>query len=497
MTSGKDKQDSLTTAPPLTDAVPLDFLDTSGALFLVVGPEGRVPRASTALLEASSGVSGPGEELLTGLLGEVAADQLLRHADRSRRSNRPASPGVWSFDFTNAPWSQCRVFLQPLAGTGGEADVLVLLRPEPEISAERRQFERILNSMPDGVFIIGRDKRVRFFNEACGRITGRSPEEIVSHGCACNDVINCHTEDGLSYAHSLCPARSVFNGEAGYQREEMLVTNSAGEERWVETSYSPVPSPEGGIDYVIGVVRDVHERKMLEERLHQTEKLASLGQLVAGIAHEIKNPLGIIMSSLDVLENRKRPAEQRREAGRFIREEIRRLDDRLRSFLAFARPRELQPTPVALSGLLRRRAASMESLYPELTLEVDIPGPEPILYADEEQLNQVVTNLVMNAGEAMDGGGRVMLRARQQGGTAVVEVEDEGPGVPEEFRSRVFDPFFTTKADGTGLGLSICYQIVLAHGGTLSIGRGRSGRGACFTVRLPITRRFEESDTGT
>ncbi len=484
MTTGKEKHSPLAAAThPLQGEVPLGFLDLSGALFFVLDGAGVVARASQALHEAAAEVPADGDGLLAALLGERAAAELSARLTRSRAAEEPSALGTWSFDFRNAPWSQCLVFVQPLAGDDG--NMLVLLRPVPEASAERRQFERILDSMPDGVFIIGRDKRVRFFNEACGRITGRPPEEIVSHGCACNDVIRCHTEDGLSYAHSLCPARSVFSGEAGYQCEEMLLTNSDGEERWVETSYSPVPNPDGGIDYVIGVVRDVHERKTLEERLHQTEKLASLGQLVAGIAHEIKNPLGIIMSSLDVLENPKRPKKQRNEAGQFIREEIRRLDERLRSFLAFARPRDLQPAPVALGGLLRRRAASMEALYPDLKLEVDVSQPEPILFADEEQLNQVLTNLVMNSGEAMEGEGRIVLRARQQGDTAIVEVEDEGPGIPEEFRSRVFDPFFTTKAEGTGLGLSICYQIVLAHGGTLSIGTGRSRRGTCFTVRLP------------
>lgn len=283
-------------------AVPLDFLELGGARFLLIdGEEGLVRRVSSGLTEAAGELAAtPGEPLegffrrtLTG----CAEDDLAASLAAALAAGKTAELGTFLFDFPRNPAACHHLYFQPLGDTGG----LLLLRPAEGASAERREFDQILNSMPDGVFIIGWDKRVRFFNEACGRITGRSPEEIISHGCACNDVIHCHTEEGVSYAHALCPAKSVFHGEADHQREEMLVTNAAGEERWVETSYSPVRNPGGEVEYVIGVLRDVHDRKMLEERLHQTEKLASLGQLIAGIAHEIKNPLGIIMSSLDVL----------------------------------------------------------------------------------------------------------------------------------------------------------------------------------------------------
>jgi PAS domain S-box-containing protein len=354
--------------------------------------------------------------------------------------------------------------------------------------AHRRleQLERLLDSTPDGIFVIGPDRQLKFFNRACGEITGRNPADILQSGCRCNEVIECHTAEGESLAvGTLCPARAVFTGEVASQREEMLLTNHAGEERWVETAYSPVLGDDGRVEYVIGVLRDVHERKQLEERLHQSEKLASLGQLVAGIAHEIKNPLGIILSSLDVIESPHRTPEQRAEAAQFIREEVRRLDARLRAFLAFARPRHPEFRPVVLTGLIRRRIDSVRALFPRIDFQIDAPAPEPILMADEELLNQVLTNLVLNAGEALDGTGTIVVRARQSGEWAILEVEDSGPGVPTEHEARIFDPFFTTKAGGTGLGLSVCYQIVLAHRGTMSVSRSRRLGGACFQIRLP------------
>jgi len=352
-----------------------------------------------------------------------------------------------------------------------------------------------LDRSPDGIFVIDTERRVRLFNKACGEITGRSPEEIVNAGTECSDVIQCHAEDGQSYATHLCPAKAVFRGEESAQREEMLLTNASGEERWIETSYSPVLDNQGKVEFVVGILRDVHDRKLLSERLHQTEKLASLGQLVAGIAHEIKNPLAVIQSSLDVLENTSRPVEQRLEASQFMREEILRLDIRLRAFLDFARPREMAPRPLLLSGLIARRSAALGQLFPNITLVAEPLMPEPIVMADEEQLGQVLTNLVVNAAEAMDGRGKVWMRLRQGQDHVILEVEDDGPGVPEDLQTCVFDPFFTTKATGTGLGLSICYQIVLAHGGTISIGKGRNGQGAVFGLRLRFANRFSEQPT--
>jgi PAS domain S-box-containing protein len=376
------------------------------------------------------------------------------------------------------------LLLTPSVGSAGTA--VVVFEDVTEELRVREQFERILDSTPDGIFVIDPDRRVRLFNRACGTITGRSPEEILSEGCTCEGVVNCHNEEGESYAHGLCPARSVFGGEVTHQSEEMLLTNAHGEERWVETNYSAVLGEDGSVEYVIGILRDVHERKSLEDRLHQTEKLASFGQLVAGIAHEIKNPLAIIQSSLDVLDNGQRPPEQRAEAVQFIREEVRRMDDRLRSFLAFARPQALSARSLLLSGFVQRRLAPLTALFPQINVQVETIAPEPLLLADDEQLNQVLTNLFLNAGEATPPGGTIRLRTRQQGGHAVLEIEDSGPGIPEAQRVRIFDPFYTTKADGTGLGLSICYQIILAHRGTISVSSSKLG-GACFTVRLPMS----------
>lgn len=432
------------------------------------------------------------DEVVGQPLGKILGTFMLGKEDRARfldglgttRLEGPVCLGEMRLDFPAFPGQQFRITLAPINGEGG--GVLVILQETTGAEILRQQYERILDSTPDGIFVIDPQKRLRLFNRSCGEITGRHPTEILSSGCSCSDVIECHTEQGESYATSLCPAKGVFKGETSHQREEMLLTNLAGEERWVETMYSAVLSEAGEVEYVIGVLRDVHERKLLEDRLNQSEKLASLGQLVAGIAHEIKNPLAIILSSLDIVANDKRPVTQRREAATFMREEIQRLDSRLRAFLSFARPRDPQFKPMVLSSLVRRRVESIDHLFPDISLKCEVHQPEPILMGDEEQINQVLTNLILNGAEAIDGPGSIRVSTRQSGDYALIEVEDDGPGVPEEYRARIFDPFFTTKTGGTGLGLSICYQIVLSHKGTISVARPRHGRGSCFVVRLPI-----------
>ncbi|MBI5155213.1 PAS domain-containing protein [Candidatus Poribacteria bacterium] len=351
----------------------------------------------------------------------------------------------------------------------------------------REQFERILDSTPDGIMVIDPQRHVRIFNRACGELLGRDPGEVIRTGCACGEVVGCHMRDGTPLSgNQLCPANELFLGTRHHQVEEMLTTTAAGEERWIETSYSAILDPSGKVEFVIGILRDVHERKRLEDRLRQSEKLASLGELTAGIAHEIKNPLGIILSSVEIILDEARPRDMQREAARFIRDEVRRLDARVRSFLSFARPQPAHLQPVLLNGLIRRTVAGSAPAFEGVALEMDLEQPEAIVALDEDQIRQVLTNLILNAAEAVSGRGRILVRTRTKATSLVLEVHDDGPGVPVDSRIRIFDPFYTTKANGTGLGLSIVSQIANAHEATACALDSTILGGACFRLALPL-----------
>ncbi len=223
------------------------------------------------------------------------------------------------------------------------------------------------------------------------------------------------------------------------------------------------------------------------ESMKRAERLSALGQLSAGLAHEIRNPLASIEGAAVVLQ-RESPSEERRlEFLDIIQKESRRLDGLLTRFLKFAKPPEPDLRPVEIDTLLDsvmtlvRHAAGVRRLEFRKSVRADMPAIE----CDPEQMEQVILNLVLNAVHAMPEGGTVVLAARREEGGVTIDVEDEGAGIPRDDVERVFDPFFTTKDRGTGLGLSVADQLVRQHGGTLTISRN-SPKGATFRISLPV-----------
>jgi len=223
----------------------------------------------------------------------------------------------------------------------------------------------------------------------------------------------------------------------------------------------------------------------------ENEKLAAIGRLAAGIAHEVRNPLGVIRASAAMVREHFREGEDSHRACGFILDEIDRLDGLIASLLAFARPTQLRVRPAAVEEVVARATALADELVRrrEARLEARLSAPDAELAVDPDLIAQVLLGLVTNAAEAVPRGGRVELRARCEPDQVVLAVADDGPGVPDADRARVFEPFFTTKAGGTGLGLAMAERIVRAHGGSLRVvpgaGAGPGGAGACFELTLP------------
>jgi PAS domain S-box-containing protein len=235
------------------------------------------------------------------------------------------------------------------------------------------------------------------------------------------------------------------------------------------------------------VARDLSGQLELERRMMRSEKLAVVGSLAAGLAHEIGTPLNVISATAEYLMVDGAP-EQRQRRLRDIVGETDRISRLVRELLTFARDGSTQRAAVDVHAALTR-ALSLLSLAAEkkgVRFEVELPPTLPPVRADPDGLHQVWVNLLVNAVNAVREGGRVGVRGRaaEDGAHVALEVHDDGPGVPEALRERIFDPFFTTRPDGTGLGLAVCARIVAAHGGDIRVGAGPLG-GACFTVQLP------------
>ena len=229
------------------------------------------------------------------------------------------------------------------------------------------------------------------------------------------------------------------------------------------------------------------ELRQTFEQLLQADRLTSVGELSAAVVHEVRNPLGAIRGAVEIMEDELPADSPRREFAGIAKREVDRLDRLVKEFLLFARPARPAVAPAdineivrAVASLIRQSAASQN-----VCLELNLDGDLSAVTVDAEQIKQVLLNLMINALQAMPGGGQLTLRTSGKvKGEVLIEVEDEGGGIDTAISARIFDPFFTTKEKGIGLGLSIAYRIATQHGGTLSVSRG--DRGARFSLTLPV-----------
>jgi two-component system NtrC family sensor kinase len=239
------------------------------------------------------------------------------------------------------------------------------------------------------------------------------------------------------------------------------------------------------------LIEDVTETRRLQEQLIQSEKLSAIGQLIAGVAHELNNPLASVLGFADFLSETGQTPPHLLEPLRVIQQEAQRAADIVKNLLTFARRQEQEQRPLQIGPVLERTLALLYNqliglkVEPILQVEADLPP----VRGNPSQLQQVFLNLINNAAQAIAStrrGGTVVVHARGWLDGVAVDVTDNGPGIPPDLHARVFEPFFTTKreGEGTGLGLSICQGIVKEHGGRIAL-RSEQGAGATFTVELP------------
>jgi signal transduction histidine kinase len=247
-----------------------------------------------------------------------------------------------------------------------------------------------------------------------------------------------------------------------------------------------------GRDGILVLFSDLSRRKAVEAEMRKVDRLAALGRLSAGVAHEIRNPLAGIRTTAELLRGRLDGDEDRVRFVDVILEETERLDRIVGSLLQFARPPTPRPRPLDVRSLLdrARQLAAGKAAERGVTIRLDVPDDLPCPPGDPDQILQVILNLVLNAIEASPTGTAVRVTAGLETGVAGeavrVAIEDRGPGVAPAVRERIFDPFFSTKPGGTGLGLSISQHIVRAHGGMLRLEDTPAGLSVAL-LSLPLT----------
>jgi two-component system NtrC family sensor kinase len=366
-------------------------------------------------------------------------------------------------------------------------------RPAAE-AEERLQAEMagLLASIESGVLLLDEEGRILKASDRLGAIFGMESRRIVEFGTIYSLI------DSMAF-HFVRPTETaarwrehVRQGEEASWDEMELVRPSR---KIVERFARPLYSLDGKRLGWLEVYRDITGQRMIQSKLLQTEKMAALGQLVSGIAHELNNPLTSIQGYAQLLLSRRSSVERSADAQR-ISQEAERAGRIVKNLLLFSRETKSERRAVHLNEIIERtlflRAYELKLQNIEVELDLDRGLPQSL--ADATQLQQVVLNLIVNAEQAivMARGeepltGHILIRTRRLAGDRLaMEVTDDGPGITPEIVSRIFDPFFTTKPPGvgTGLGLSIVYGIVQEHGGEVSVD-SRPGHGATLTVELP------------
>jgi PAS domain S-box-containing protein len=336
------------------------------------------------------------------------------------------------------------------------------------------------------VLIVGLDARarIRLFNREAERVSGFARDEVMT--LKFTDILQ---EDLVDTAGAEIAGAAAGRG-AARDVVELAVRTKSGKYRDVrwQVAYAPSPAEDDVVLFVIG--HDMTEELALKEKTLQHEKLAAVGTLAAGLAHEIRNPLNGAQLHVSFLERalKKRGAEgEMMEAVQVVGDEIQRLAVLVSEFLDFARPRPPQRRPTSARMLCERamQLLAARAAAANVELALDFPSRDPELVVDPSKIEQVLLNLIANAIEALmpQAKGNVILRVRRHPRDVRFEVEDDGPGLPSA-DAPIFDPFFSTKPDGTGLGLAICHRIATDHGGDLTV-ESRPGR-TVFRVTLPL-----------
>ena len=356
-----------------------------------------------------------------------------------------------------------------------------------EIEEQRRFTSLIIDSLPLGLYVVDRDYRIQIWNRK--RETGT---QGLQHG----DVVGRPVFDVLTRRPAQ-ELRAEFDRvfQTGEIQQTELEVILSGESRHFRLSKIPMRLDGDQITHVITVGEDITEWRSIQGQIMQSEKLAAVGQLAAGVMHEINNPLATISACVAAIEGRLRegsPPAPVEEYLAIIEKEVDRCTRIVDGLLDFSRPKGKSKGPVKLDALVEQTLFLLKhhQRFRRLTVHRELDPGVPPASGNAEQLIQVLMALLLNAVDAMEQGGRLGIRtgrSRSRSDEVFVEVEDTGVGISRDDQSKIFEPFYTTKPPGrgTGLGLSICYGIVEDHRGRIEV-ESTPGLGSVFRVYLPV-----------
>jgi len=449
------------------------FLDVNDAMVRMLGYESR-----DELLRNDVGAYlYPAPEAREHILDELNAKGVLRNYEETLRRR----DGTLLYTLQNI--TGVRDASGKIAQMRGlMLDVTEQKMFQTQLQRERDFNQKILNTTQSMILVLDTAGLISYANRRCYEAGYREEEMIGRH--LVDLVDGAQREEFVAALDTTAHGQQVENLEARAKRGD-------GTLGYFSISLSPMRDEQDAVNSVVVVMTDITDAALLQAKLAHAERMATIGRLVSGVAHEVNNPLAAILGFTDLLlENPEIPASAHEPLG-IILQETQRTKYIVQDLLSFARQRPVQREAVRLGAILRQtiklRSYDFSSHGVEVVEEFDEHLPATI--GDSQQLQQVFLNIVNNAYDAIQEAGRrgkITLRTKRVGDSVEVTLTDNGTGISDP--AKIFDPFFTTKptGKGTGLGLSICYGIVRAHSGEIQCWNNENGEGSTFLVRLPV-----------
>lgn len=440
-------------------------------------------------------------EVLGKRLNEIFPPAILHYTDLEGRARtvcltaRPFEGGEMEY---RAPGLAARIYfysLTPLKDEAGRVESVMLFMDDvtekKSLGKRVREVERHLASVVESAndLIVSLDSAgaVMTWNSAAQRILGVTSREVTG-----SQFADLFTEPDRPHLQALL---SHLVGEGKVQEMETRIHAKSGEERLISWRFSAMKEEDGRVVALVGVGRDLTEKQHLELQLIQSAKMAALGEMAGGIAHEVRNPLAITSSAAQILLKKGNDPELLRECAEKIRLAAARAAAIIETLLRFARPSEGLSEQVDVNSAVEETLSLIGHQISLQSIEIakQLSPALPKVKGNRNQLQQVFMNIIMNAYYAMEKGGQLTIESRLAPATPPPAIEirfaDTGCGIHEQHLPRIFDPFFTTMpaGQGTGLGLSIAYSLVHQHGGMIGV-QSEVGKGSTFTVILPAEK---------
>lgn len=461
------------------------LFEHSGAAVCVLEPDKTISRTNRRFCQMTGYARHEieGKMSFLDLVAEGERPRMARYHEL-RRINPSSVPGSYDFTFVNRSGEERRANVT-VGLVPGTMQSICSIRDITEEEQTKEYLEAILHDSADAIIGLDAEDRIISWNIGAEQLFGYKESEVIGR-----------------HFQLLVPPDLIESGELqkigeetrkkgflkNYETERIT---KDGRRIKVNLTRSVLKDKLGKFRGTSAIIRDVTEQKALEQQVIHAEKLAAIGQLTAGLAHEMGTPLNIISGRAEYLLSDMSPDDPRRESLNVIISQTERMAQLINNLLEFSRPQKVHFAKLEVPEVVEGVLSLLEAQLMKSKIQVDFQKSDdlPKVEADYNQLQQVFLNIILNAIQAMPNGGRLELKLEPDSNETIKAViSDTGVGIPPENLPKIFEPFFTTKdsGQGTGLGLAIVAKILRDHGGSVEVW-SEPGKGATFTIRLPIT----------